>query len=63
MFLICLQSWALLPSLMADIISHQLVTGGQPALTDIVQIFGTEMLQSDGNLNRIALRQRIFADV
>jgi len=51
------------PIIDADVISHQLVTRGQPALSEIVQTFGAEMLQSDGNLNRLALRQRIFADV
>lgn len=51
------------PIIDADVISHQLVTPGQLALIEIAQIFGTEMLQSDGNLNRTALRQRIFADV
>jgi dephospho-CoA kinase len=51
------------PIIDADVISHQMVAKGQPALTEIVQTFGAEVLQSDGNLNRIALRQRIFAEV
>jgi dephospho-CoA kinase len=51
------------PIIDADVISHQMVTKGQPALTEIVQTFGTEVLQLDGNLDRIALRQRIFAEV
>jgi dephospho-CoA kinase len=51
------------PIIDADVISHQLVARGQPALSEIVQTFGSEMLQSDGHLNRLALRQRVFSDV
>jgi len=51
------------PIIDADVISHQMVAKGQPALSEIVQTFGSEMLQLDGHLNRIALRQRVFADV
>jgi dephospho-CoA kinase len=50
------------PSVDADVISHQLVAKGQPALAEIVETFGAEMLQSDGHLNRAALRQRVFTD-
>ncbi len=46
------------PIIDADVISHQMVAKGQPALSEIVQTFGSEMLQLDGHLNRIALRQR-----
>jgi dephospho-CoA kinase len=46
----------------ADIIARQVVEPGAPALAAIVERFGNEMLQSDGRLNRAALRQRIFSN-
>lgn len=46
----------------ADCISRELVKKGQPALDDIVQIFGKEYLHHDGTLNRQKLGQHIFHD-
>jgi len=46
----------------ADVIARQVVEPGAPALAAIVERFGNEMLQSDGTLNRAALRQRIFSN-
>jgi dephospho-CoA kinase len=46
----------------ADDIVHRLSQPGQPAFDAIVRHFGTGMLQPDGNLDRAALRERIFSD-
>lgn len=45
----------------ADIIAHQLVEKGQPALTQIARTFGNDMLLADGNLNRQQLRDHVFS--
>lgn len=45
----------------ADVIARQVVEPGSPALAAIAERFGIEMLQTDGGLNRAALRQRIFS--
>lgn len=50
------------PVIDADKISRQLVTQGQPALTEIIQVFGEAILQKDGELNRAKLRHIIFID-
>ena len=46
----------------ADLAARIVVEPGQPALTEIAEKFGEEFLLSDGQLNRAALRQRVFAD-
>ncbi len=46
----------------ADAIAREIVRPGEPALTEIVDTFGPEMLLSDGTLNRAALAQVVFAD-
>jgi dephospho-CoA kinase len=48
------------PTLNADTFSHQLVQPGQPALAAIVSHFGSDMLTTDGYLNRPKLREHIF---
>lgn len=50
------------PVIDADQLAHELVRPGQPALQEIVQTFGSQILNSDGSLNRAAMRQRVFAD-
>ena len=45
----------------ADIVARQVVSKGQPALQQIAQHFGSEIL-SDGELNRALLREVIFQD-
>lgn len=50
------------PVVDADLIARSLVEPGQPALQAIVQAFGPEILQADGNLDRAKLRQAIFSD-
>lgn len=39
-----------------------MVEPGKPALAKIVEHFGAEVLHTDGQLDRTALRKRIFAD-
>lgn len=46
----------------ADVISRELVAPGQPALAEIVALFGQGMLDDGGALRRRALRERIFSD-
>lgn len=45
-----------------DIIARQLVEPGQNAYQKIVDHFGTEVVNSDGQLNRAQLRQKIFTN-
>lgn len=46
----------------ADHAARWVVEPGKPALTKIIEHFGTDVLQPDGQLDRTALRNRIFAD-
>ncbi|MEQ1530221.1 MAG: dephospho-CoA kinase [Methylococcales bacterium] len=52
-----------IPVLDADLIAHQLVAVGQPALLEIAQTFGGVILNSDGSLNRSLLKERVFSDL
>lgn len=45
----------------ADVVAREVVAVGQPALADISEIFGADMLNADGSLNRAAMREYIFA--
>lgn len=45
-----------------DRLAHALTRPGSPWLAAIVEAFGAEVLQSDGTLDRAALRRRAFAD-
>jgi len=45
-----------------DIISRELVEPGQPALQDIIRAFGTEILDTEGRLDRKQLRIQVFTD-
>ena len=45
-----------------DLISREVVEPGQPALTQIEQHFGSEVIQEDGYLNRAVLREKVFQD-
>ncbi|MGR9116684.1 MAG: dephospho-CoA kinase [Gammaproteobacteria bacterium] len=51
-----------IPIIDADIIAHQLVEPGQPALARIQSVFGQQVIHSDGSLNRNVLRSIVFAD-
>lgn len=45
-----------------DVIARQVVEPGEPALTEIRHEFGDELINSDGHLDRAAMRRIIFAD-
>lgn len=46
----------------SDVVARQVVEPGRPALQEIADHFGPELIQADGSLDRAALRQRIFAN-
>jgi dephospho-CoA kinase len=46
----------------ADLASRVIVQPGQPALARIAERFGADKLNTDGTLNRAALRTVVFAD-
>jgi len=46
----------------ADIAAREVVAIGSPALAAIAELFGAEVLQADGSLDRAYLRQRVFAN-
>ncbi len=46
----------------ADIIARELVEPNQIAYQQIIATFGADIIQQDGYLNRLGLRQLIFAD-
>ena len=50
------------PVIDADEIAHALVAPGEPALGEIAGTFGADIIRHDGELDRDALRQRVFAD-
>lgn len=51
-----------IPVVDADIAARRVVEPGMPALSRVVEVFGEEMLLSDGSLNRKALGALIFND-
>lgn len=46
----------------ADQVARHVVQPGRPELDRIAETFGAGMLLADGNLNRPAMRQHVFAD-
>lgn len=46
----------------ADIVAREVVMPGSACLAAISAHFGADILQSDGQLNRAALRQRVFGN-
>lgn len=46
----------------ADDIARELVAPGMPALAEIAATLGPQFIQSDGTLDRVALRAHVFAD-
>lgn len=50
------------PLIDTDVIAHELVEPGQPALAEIAARFGAELLDGAGRLDRARLRERVFAD-
>lgn len=50
------------PVIDTDVIAREVVEPGQPALDEIRERFGAAALDTDGHLDRAAMRRRIFAD-
>lgn len=50
------------PVIDADVAARRVVEPGQPGLQQLLTLCGRSILQADGQLDRRALRQRIFAD-
>lgn len=46
----------------ADVAAREAVVAGSPGLAEVVAAFGHEVLGSDGQLDRAAMRARVFAD-
>lgn len=46
----------------ADVLARRAVEPGTPALRAIADAFGPDVLDTDGSLNRAALRQEVFAN-
>ncbi len=45
-----------------DILARQLVEPGQPALAEIKNLFGPEIISADGQLRRDELARKVFSD-
>ena len=50
------------PVIDADETSHEVTQAGQPAVQKIAEVFDHSVIDSDGNLNRAALRNIVFGD-
>jgi dephospho-CoA kinase len=50
------------PVIDTDVIARQLTASGGAALPEIHALFGDMVMQTDGTLDRAALRRRVFAD-
>jgi dephospho-CoA kinase len=50
------------PVVDADLLAREIVEPGQPALAEIVAAFGDSILTKSGQLDRAAMRARVFAD-
>lgn len=46
----------------ADVAAREVVAPHEPALSEIEFVFGAEVLNADGSLDRRAMRERVFAD-
>jgi dephospho-CoA kinase len=51
-----------IPVIDADVIAHAMVAPGQPALEEIIEVFGPDSVDADGVLDRNHLRKVIFSD-
>jgi dephospho-CoA kinase len=47
----------------ADVAARAVVEPGEPALAEIEFVFGPDVMNADGTLDRRAMRERVFADV
>ena len=50
------------PVIDADVAAREVVEPGQDALTEIVEVFGKDVLDHQGRLDRSRMRNRIFTD-
>lgn len=50
------------PVIDADQLARELVEPGQPALDEIIAVFGKACITRDGQLNRAYIRQEIYSD-
>lgn len=50
------------PLIDADVIAREVVAAGQPALQELADVFGADILEPSGELNRQLLAQRAFAE-
>jgi len=50
------------PVIDTDVIAREVVNPGQPALDQIRDMFGVQVIAPDGNLDRAAMRALVFAD-
>ena len=50
------------PIIDTDAIAHALVAPGQPALSQLASVFGSDILDQEGHLDRAVLRERVFGD-
>jgi len=50
------------PIIDADVVARELVEPGQPALSALVELLGSEVLDADGRLNRARVREVVFHD-
>jgi dephospho-CoA kinase len=46
----------------ADVVAHEVVAAGQPALSEIASAFGAQVIASTGELERARMRAIVFAD-
>lgn len=51
------------PIIDADVIVHQLMQPGRVEFDALVQCFGQEILDASGNIDRRAMRKRVFQDL
>src|SRR5437762_9532318 len=51
-----------IPVIDTDLLARQLVEPGQPALAEIAQTFGSQVLSTDGRLRRDEMARLAFAD-
>lgn len=60
----CLQRFAALgaATIDADVLAREAVAQGSPGLRAVVDRFGSDVLESDGTLNRPALGRLVFSD-
>jgi dephospho-CoA kinase len=51
-----------IPFIDTDVLAHQLVEPGQPALEEIKETFGANIVAADGQLRRDELARKVFSD-